>query len=365
MRRKSICLTLCLLCVLIFCSAIAANADYNSTKTTLTDALNRVVTIKKPVQKVAFTGICLTDALKIAGAWDKIVAREIVVLNPGFYPDIDRIPASNTTKGSPYSLNFERLLELNADCFLTFKAPMKGFEEMAEKIQSHIPVVALNLFDRHTIKRNFEILGTIFGKTDKISEYISWYENVLKRILDKTSKLATEQKKRYFLKWSPGKVEKFTTMSNQFIGMTTINEIAGGINVAADLNAYGGWIQSIDPEWLTQQDIDIIICEDSISNGFGPDMVDSSIVSSYRQQLMQIPFLAECKAVKNNAVYMISPHFLYTPAFVISLAYLAKWFHPDLFLNFDPRSVHQEYLTRFIGTDIDLSKRGIFVYPGF
>lgn len=327
------------------------------------DALDRKVTIKLPVEKAAFTGVCLTDIFSIAGVWDKIVAREIIVRNPNFYPGIAELPPINTTKGNPYSLNFEKLLTLDIDCLLTFNAPMPGFKEMNDKIKSHIPVVALYLFDHDTIKSNFEIIGKIFGNHDKISDYMSWYEKVIKQISDKTSHLTTRQKKRYFIKWSWGKVDEFTTMSDSFIGMTTINKIAGGINVAADLKGHGGWVHSIDPEWLAEQEIDVLICEDSIPKGFGTEIKDTTIISSYRQELMELPFLASCKAIKNREVYMMSPHFLYTPAFVISLSYLAKWFHPELFEDFNPRQIHQQYITRFVNQKFDLDKQGVFIYP--
>jgi iron complex transport system substrate-binding protein len=47
----------------------------------------------------------------------------------------------------------------------------------------------------------------------------------------------------------------------------------------------------------------------------------------------------------------------------IGLAYLAKWLHPDLFKDLDPRAVHQRYLNEFQGLDYDLGKRGTLVYP--
>jgi len=47
----------------------------------------------------------------------------------------------------------------------------------------------------------------------------------------------------------------------------------------------------------------------------------------------------------------------------IQVAYMAKWFHPELFEDLDPKAIHQEYLTRFQGLDIDLDKKGVFVYP--
>lgn len=363
MSKKIFLLTLCFFILSMVSSSGTKKVSCREGKIVITDAMDRVVTIKLPVERPAYSGFCATDAFKIIGVWDKIKARENYILNKSFYPNVDKIPPSNTTKGDPFTLDFEKLLELDVDCMVTVKAPLKGFEEMHEKLKFQMPVVALDLFDHDTLKSNFEILAEIFGKRKEASEYIAWYDGIIGKIREKTSKLTPAQKKRYFVKWSWGKVDKFTTMSDTFTGMTTINEIAGGINVAGDLDGHGGWIQSIDPEWLTEQDIDIIICEDVVSNGFGAGTDDASILSSYRQKLMQLPFLAECKAVKNNQVYMISPHFLYTPAFVVSLAYLAKWFHPDLFPELDPRAIHQEYLTRFIKVDFDLGEHGVFVYP--
>jgi len=45
---------------------------------------------------------------------------------------------------------------------------------------------------------------------------------------------------------------------------------------------------------------------------------------------------------------------------------MAKWFYPELLSDIsveDIESVHQEYLTRFMGLDYDLSELGTFVYP--
>ena len=361
-KKRSIVVIVCFMVLSVLLFKVEKGACKEG-EVIITDAMGRVVTIKQPVQRVAYTGFCTTDALKIIGIWDRIKAREIFILNKPFYSNMDEIPPANTTRGDPYSLDFEKILTLDLDCLVTVKTPAMGFEEMNEKIKLHIPVVVLDLFDHDTTRTNFAILAEIFGKAKEAAAYMAWHDDIIQQIRDRTAKLTPDRKKRYFIKWSWGKVEHFSTMSDQFVGMTTINEIAGGINVAGDLKAHGGWVQSIDPEWLAEQDIDVIICEDVVAGGFGAGIDDASVLSSYRQQLMKVPFLAGCKAVKKNKVYMISPHFLYTPAFVVCLSYLAKWFHPELFPDLDPRAIHQEYLTRFIGVDFDLSKHGVFAYP--
>jgi iron complex transport system substrate-binding protein len=43
--------------------------------------------------------------------------------------------------------------------------------------------------------------------------------------------------------------------------------------------------------------------------------------------------------------------------------YQAKWLHPELFQDIDPKEVHEEYLQKFQGLDIDLDQKGVFVYP--
>jgi iron complex transport system substrate-binding protein len=42
---------------------------------------------------------------------------------------------------------------------------------------------------------------------------------------------------------------------------------------------------------------------------------------------------------------------------------MAKWFHPELFSDLDPKAIHQEYLARFLRLDYDLDEQGVFVYP--
>jgi iron complex transport system substrate-binding protein len=79
--------------------------------------------------------------------------------------------------------------------------------------------------------------------------------------------------------------------------------------------------------------------------------------------------LAKVSAVRNNRIYILANVFTVASSgtngarVFIEVAYLAKWFHPTLFEDLDPRAIHQEYITRFQGLDIDLDKKGVFVYP--
>jgi len=97
------------------------------------------------------------------------------------------------------------------------------------------------------------------------------------------------------------------------------------------------------------------------------DVRDISEFEDTRGEVMSRKVLQYVPAVKEGRVYVIAVHLL---SFFgdsgcrsfIQLAYQAKWFQPELFEDLDPKAIHQEYLTRFQGLDIDLDENGVFVY---
>ena len=346
-----------LVSTLTFTSAFARNYPI-----TIEDAAGRTITIEKPVQRIAFSGTCIGESLVIAGVWDKVVGRGFMMAPDRIlYPGIDNIPVFATESPGPYNVNYEKLLDLDIDVLFTIKSDYPGFDEMNNKIKSRIKVVALEMFLPGTMKSNFKILSAIFDKEQCTKEYIDWYEHIVQTITTKTDSLPPEKRKRFFLNWSYGEVTDFTTMSDKFQGMVATNDILGGINVAANLHSMWGGV--VDPEWLMQQDIDVIVCQGKIPKVYGTDVDSSAKLLSFRKQIIGLSVFASSKAVKQGKVYMISPQFMFSPGLPIYLAYLAKWFHPELFPNLTPLALHQEYLARFLHTNFDLSKHGVFVCP--
>ena len=141
------------------------------------------------------------------------------------------------------------------------------------------------------------------------------------------------------------------------------NKLTGCINVAADLDSQGGWVPSIDSEWLVQQDYDVLIIGDPQPNGFGFYKDSIEELDEYRTQVMQLPVFADSAAVKNDRVYMQYESYFGSPSFIIGFAYLAKWFHPQLFSDLDPSSLQNEYFQEFMNVDPVDIENGIFVYP--
>jgi iron complex transport system substrate-binding protein len=146
-------------------------------------------------------------------------------------------------------------------------------------------------------------------------------------------------------------------------GYSEAVEIAGGINIAADL--VGGWqgvLPKVDPEWVLEQNPDVIIGL-SFTGGYETD--DENVMEARYDEVLGTPGFEHINAVKNDRVYVAHYILIYAPGpgYQVGVAYMAKWLHPDLFEDLDPQAVHQDYIDRFQGIDFDVRTQGVFVYP--
>lgn len=68
--------------------------------------------------------------------------------------------------------------------------------------------------------------------------------------------------------------------------------------------------------------------------------------------------------MKKGDVYLVSGCFRNdATGGLIGVAYMAKLFFPEIFADLDPQAIHQEYLTRFLRLDYNISEHGVFIYP--
>ncbi|MCY1153159.1 MAG: ABC transporter substrate-binding protein [Sphaerochaetaceae bacterium] len=339
------------------------NKVINNNVVTVVDVLDRQVSIELPVERVAFTHYSTAEALKLIDAWSVAVARDGYTNEKVLYPNIDEIPALTPIMGSSYEPNMEVLLEINPDVLILEVIPMPGIEDLINKLEGIIPVIAVKTYDPEKMVQSFEILGKILNKEEEASKYINWCIDIQNYLIDKVSTLKEDELTRIFYKTGYGGVEDLMTFTNELSYIPVRNKLTGCINVAADLDSQGGWVPSLDSEWLVQQEYDVLIIGDPQPNGFGFYKDSIEELDEYRNQVMKLPVFADSTAVKNDRVYMQYESYFGSPSFIIGFAYMAKWFHPQLFSDFDPSSLQKEYFQEFMNVDpIDI-ENGIFVYP--
>ena len=327
---------------------------------TLVDSADRIVTVNKPVERMVVHHPATAEGVKLLRAEDRVVGRQ-TYLDEILFPKMIELPV---TSGMGYEIYYEEVFELDPDIFLTAAIPYPGLEDVVATLEPEIPVVALNFFESHTLVENTRKLRYVLNTEEEGEEFIAFYEGVINDITEETAGLSEENKQKVFYKFPGWTSEQLTTFTDHDPGTRYRFEIAGGINIAADLP--GEWIPEVDQEWLIEQNPDIVVAsiQPFLDPGsFGYEVDDNSVAIATRDEIMAMDVFADSNAVSEGRVYLHYVDLMITPRFVVGIAYWAKWSHPELFSDLDPQEIHQEYLTDFMRIDYDLSEHGVFVYP--
>jgi len=330
---------------------------------TVIDVLGREVSVELPVKSVAYTHYSTSEALKILNAWDLVVARDGYTGDKLLYPNLDELPALTSVMGNGFEPNMEMLLDINPDLLILEVIPMPGINELISELDGIIPVIAVKTYDPDKMAQSFEILGKLLNREDNAKEFITWSNNLKEKLEEKTATLKSSELTRIFFKTGYGNVGDIMTFSDELSYIPARNKITGCVNIAADLASQGGWVPSLDNEWLVNQSFDVLVIGDPQENKFGFNKDSIDYLKQYRDNVMALPVFVDSEAVKNGRVYMQDSTYFGTPRFIIGFAYLAKWFHPDLFENLDPDSIQEDYFINFLKLDSKDIKNGIFVYP--
>ena len=325
---------------------------------TIVDVFGEAVTVHKPVERVVFGFYDVGEMLRTINAKDKVVGVGGLSMKkmPTYFPELSKLPGP----GDPWNPDYEGILALNADVYMPSpisKTP-KGIEtkkECEEKLPG-VTIICLDIGYNYEVEDFVEIirkLGYIFDRKDEAEEYINFYKGYMDMIIKRTEGLSADEKPRVYAEFP--KKPYFCMCRFELCDM------AGGINIGADL---GSDYVDVDPEWVIEQNPDIIVKKVWLTSpcAYGTD--DPSKLIAMREEILNRFELSHVTAIREKRVYAFDSYTLTIgPSYLLGIVYMGKWFHPDLFEDLDPKAIHQEYLTRFQHLDYDLNKHGVFVYP--
>ena len=317
------------------------------------DVTETTVTISTPIKRFVLLGSDQAQAIRAIGARDKVVGiTSYMAQKQKFYPELSRL----TVIGDWRNPDIEAILNVNPDiilCYQTVTPP----EILEDKLEgTKISVVRLDCNKPDTLSRDMKTLGYIFDKKDEAEKFIEWYKGYVDEIKARTEELSKDKQRVLLLRYN--RKFEYATITKRMPGHQFCT-MAGGINIAADLP---GKVPEVDPEWLLVQNPDVIVYAISSSKAScGYDADDPSELRDYRDKMMSEPMWSNIAAVKNERVYFLSSDLWSEPDYFVGVTYMAKWFHPETFEDFDPDAVNKEYLERFQGVPY----RGVWVYPPF
>jgi len=324
---------------------------------TFVDAAKRTVTVKKPIERIVTMNTEAFEMIRTLKATDKVVGvSKYIVEDEVFYPGFSDYP----NVGTPWSIDYEVLLECESDVVFTYSKWPKP-SALEDKLKgTDITVIRFDYNKPSTFVEDVKKLGYILAKGEEADEFIDFYNEQMGKISERVEKLSEEDKPKVYLEADFGGGKIYYTCGKGH-GHHEILVRAGGKNIFDDV-MYG---KEISPEDVIARNPGIIVkYKWPADSGFDKDIDDTKGLEEIRNEILGRPELKRVTAVENNDVYVFTWHTTRGAArYFLGIGYLAKWFHPELFEDFDPRANYQEYLTRFQGLDIDLDKKGVFVYP--
>ncbi|WP_022667512.1 ABC transporter substrate-binding protein [Desulfospira joergensenii] len=321
---------------------------------TILDHDGDAVDIRKPVRRIIPDHLTCLNAVRILNGEDRVVGIDTAVkkhMGKIFLRELDTLPLIGSFSGPDY----EAVLSLQPDLYLSYRSFYGPGNKAA--LQEKLPGVTVvetgyyTPYNPENLTMDMRLLGYILDEREQAEAYIAWYNGYLNMIKQRVADLP--EKKRPKVYPAPG-WDLYNSIAN-----FQLADIAGGRNICAGL---GPTYVTVDPEWVIRQNPQVILKQSFSSTGYDTD--DPSGMKEEREQILNRPELSGVDAVKSKRVHLWH---MYTsgmfPNDIITLSYIAKWLHPDIFADLDPMEVHQEYLDTFSPLDFNVKQHGVFLYP--
>ena len=345
--------------VLGLLSASPAMADGSSKSGTVAvaDALGRKVEIRLPLERVVTVNTSSAVILRALGVdvESKVVGvTDYIPENPRFWPKLKDKPVIEYKNPS-----YERLAELAPQLVLFYDNSPKFTQE--EKLGAlGIQWLYLDCFDPGTLACDVRLLGSLFGKEKEAEKLIAWLMHHEHAI---TSRLqgapVSKSPKVFFFQYPDYYLPKgvYNTIGRHGSGHPLIAK-AGGDNLAADLPMES---PKVSAEWIAESNPEAIIAGvlGKDFSGYSADAAaaEENLKDVWRR-LAEDRALKETDAVRNRRILVLSHDVKQGPAYVVGMAYIAKFLYPELFRDVMPESIAREYFEKWCG----LPYRGVFAY---
>ncbi len=314
-----------------------SSSQTQKTIITITDGKDKSVEVACPVDKVISITSGASEIICALGAEEKIVGRDSYSVFPA---SLKKVPVMAE---SSYTPNPELIIESNPDVVV---ADSMLQDDMREKLEAAgIPVLIYSTSEPEKLPSIIEDLGTILGKKERAQQMIDFSNKYYQIIEERIAKIAEEDKPHVYYEWS----KPYFSVSAKGPSHKRIVD-AGGINIAADEPVPS---PTLTPEWLAEKDPEIIVRMGSRDE----DTVEQ--MKELRQEVMSRPGLIKTKAVHTDKVYVMKWGVGLGVRSVVGSLYFAKWFHPEIFADIDPKAVHKELLKKFYNLELEET----YVYP--
>lgn len=344
-----------LMLALAACGREAAPAAGGS----LTDLKGRAISAKPPVAKLSIDdgrylialALIHPDPVSVLASWSGDVNRISSEMYQAFLAktpalaDLPRTPSSND------EFNVEAVLAAAPQVAVVSLGSGPTDAQVAQLEGAGVPVAFIDFFNRPFENQapSLLLLGRLIGREDQAQAYNAFRQAKLDLIRERVAKLADADRPTVLMEAHAGGPDCCNSPGKGNVG--DYIEFVGGKNIGAEaLDAPFG---KLNLEFVIDRDPAVYIPTGgphmAQRGGFvvGPQFTPEQSQASLKR-VTERRGISTLSAVRNRRVHGLSHQLVNSPIDVVATEALAKWIHPELFGDLDPRATLQEINTRFL-----------------
>lgn len=301
---------------------------------TVTDYTDRSVTVTLPVESIVSLSSSGSEIVCALNAGDKIVGRGSSSLFPPYLEEVEIVGKSSR------SPDLELIVELDPD--LVIADTMLREDDRKNLENAGIPVLEESFVDPPRVVEVARHLGTLLDEEEQAEELIDFLEGYQNLIEENVADLDLDEKPKVFLEreWVYHTTSAGTSSHNLVV-------FTGGKNIASEEEIE---YPTVSPEWVVESDPDVIVKLTWATTG---ELSTKEELEEVRDEIVSRPELANVDAVKDGRVYVLNSKANSGVRSIIGELYLAKWFHPEMFEEVNPKEVHRDMIQRFYGLNLE------------
>lgn len=309
--------------------ATVASPDSTSacTPVTITQTDGKQVTLPCKPQRIIAANGNAAEMIIAFGAADKIVGVTHSTTNVSYV--MEKIPQAENI-GDWQIPNIEKMLSVRPDAVIAYSSSKPKNLDQLEA--ANITVLYLDCFRLSALASDARAIGVLTGTSNEAEVYARQVEDTIAEVTGRVKKISEDKQPRVYS-------ESYTdfTVSGPGSGADEMLTLAGGNNIGTDITLQSA---KINTEWVVARQPEYIFKVVSSTNLKPFPEIHNDL--THRQGWDIIP------AVKNDRVYVFSNEVQYGPRSYVGLVYMAQTLHPDEFRDMHPRTMLDEYASRYV-----------------
>lgn len=331
------------LLVLLFAIFGAADA---SAGITLTDAVGRKVELDAPARRILVQTPQIYPALVVL---DPDVASRVVGIagtaNDGLsdrYEGLSQVPRLGWTNQQTFST--EAALLLKPDLVIA-NTTAQGQQAIFEKVGVPVIYVDVIVDPINNIESTIRILGTALDRQERSSAFRAFHTQRMNNVFDRIERANPPPQKIALIARRNDEccMTIFGWGLARYLDRLKVDNIAG-----ARLGRLGS--AQLGVEFLMKADPDVYVTYEysyGADTLFGePKSEDHAVTALGR--LSKSAGLRETSAIRHRRVHALMDHIIHSPLNFLAVELLAKWIHPELFSDVDPRRSLDAFNSQFM-----------------